>query len=698
MKSVLPVSAVLVCTLLACGLFQSNPFLEQWDTPFGAPPFDRIEVAHFKPALIKGMELQKEEIQKIIDNPEEPTFENTIEALEFSGGVLEKTDLVFTAMKGAKTSDKLQEISKEMAPRLAKHTDDIRLNEALFQRIKTVWQKRDSMELTPEQAKVLEDYYTDFVRNGADLPDDKKQTLREINEELSVLSLQFGENVLKEVNRFELVLKDSADLAGLPDAVIQAAAETAADKGYENAWVFTIQKPSLIPFLQYSEKRELREKMFTAYIMQGNHGDELDNKVILSRMAALRVKRAKLLGYNTHADFVLEKNMAGEPEAVYDLLNRLWKPALKKAGQEAEALQDMIDEQGGDFELKPWDWWYFAEKLKAARYDLDEEMLRPYFQLERVRKGAFHAAHKLYGLTFEKREDIPVYHEDVEVFEVKDRDGSHIGILYTDYFPRDSKRGGAWMNNLRNQMIRYGEDIRPIVYNVGNFSRPVGGAPALLSLDEVHTLFHEFGHALHGLLSECTYPRLSGTNVPWDFVELPSQIMENWALEPDVMKSYAVHVETGEPIPDELIEKIKRSGKFNQGFATVEYLAAAFLDMDWHTVTAMTELDALEFEDASMKKIGLIPEIVVRYRSPYFRHIFAGGYSAGYYVYIWAEVLSADAFEAFKENGIFDTETAAAFREHILSRGGTEDPMKLYRQFRGRDARIDPLLEQRGLK
>ncbi|NQT26056.1 M3 family metallopeptidase [candidate division KSB1 bacterium] len=698
MKIILLLITVMGCVMLACSLFEPNPFLEEWNTPFGTAPFDRIKNSHFKPALIKGMEIQKEEIQSIIANTETPNFKNTIEALEFSGEVLDKTNKVFGAMKGAKTNDELQKISKEMAPLLSKHSDDIRLNEDLFKRIKFVWENKEAENLTPEQTKVLEEYYKDFVRNGANLPEDKKQILREINEELSLLSLQFGENVLKEVNGFEMVLEDETDLAGLTDAVLQAAAETAKEKGYEGKWVFTIQKPSLIPFLQYSDNRELREKMFKAYIMQGDHGDELDNKSILSKMVALRVQRSKLLGYETHADFVLEKNMAGEPANVYALLNQLWKPALKRAKKEAKALQKMIDQEGGGFKLEPWDWWYYAEKLKVAKYDLDESMLRPYFQLEKVRQGAFDVANKLWGLSFEKQDNIQVYHKDVEVFEVKDIDGSHIGILYTDFFPRASKRGGAWMDNFRTQVIKDGVDIRPIIYNVGNFSKPVGDTPALLSLEEVTTLYHEFGHALHGLLSECTYPKLSGTNVPWDFVELPSQIMENWALEPSVLKSYAQHYETGEPIPDALIAKIEKSGKFNQGFATVEYLAASFLDMDWHTLTNLTELNATDFEDASMAKIGMIPEIVVRYRSPYFRHIFAGGYSSGYYVYIWAEVLDADAFEAFKENGIFDQKTATAFRENILSRGGTDDPMKLYRQFRGRDASIEPILERRGLK
>ena len=503
--------------------------------------------------------------------------------------------------------------------------------------------------------------------------------------------------MLKETNRFELVIDNQEDLDGLPDDIIQAAAETAAERGHEGKWVFTIQKPSLIPFLQYSTRRELREKMFKAYAEQGNHGDELDNKTILSKMAALRVKRANLLGYNTHADYVLEENMAKNPRAVYALLHQLWRPALARAKAEAYDLQKMVEKDGFDFNLQPWDWWYYAEKVKKAKYDLDENELRPYFQLENVRNGAFDVATKLFGITFTERKDIPVYHPDVKAFEVQESDGSHIGILYVDYFTRASKRGGAWMNEYRGQKKVGGGEIAPIIVNVCNFANPTADKPSLLSLDNVETLFHEFGHALHGLLSDVTYPSLAGTSVPRDFVELPSQIMENWALHPEVMKTYARHYETDEPMPDELIAKIQKSTLFNQGFATVEYLAASFLDMDWHTLDKATELDAAAFEDQSLAAIGLIPEIISRYKSPYFRHIFAGGYSAGYYSYIWAEVLDADAFRAFEENGLYDRKTAQAFRDHILSRGGTGDPMQMYVRFRGAEPKIDPLLKKRGL-
>lgn len=698
MKQAVRLVFVAVILIFSCSKTDQNPFFTEWKTPFQTPPFQKIKDQHYMPAFEKGMKLQKQEIQTIINNPETATFENTIEAMEKSGELLTTVSHVFYNMNSANTNDSLQSIAKKIAPLLSKHQDDILLNDSLFQRVQLVYEQKDNLDLTPEQNKLLDEYYKDFVRGGANLDEAKKAELREINKELSVLTVQFGENVLKEDNAFELVIEKEEDLAGLPENVIQGAAEAAKGKGYEGKWVFTLHKPSMIPFLQYSEKRDLREKIFTAYINRGNNNNELDNKKILSRIAALRVKKANLLGYKTHADFVLEKNMAKTPGAVYDLLNKLWEPALKMAKKGAYELQTMIFEEGNNFQLKPWDWWYYAEKVKKAKYDLDEEMLRPYFKLENVINGAFMVANKLYGIRFEERKDIPTYHEDVKVFEVKEADVTHIGILYTDYFPRESKRGGAWMSDFRKQSNIGGNKVTPVLYNVGNFSKPTADQPSLLSFEEVNTLFHEFGHGLHALLSNCTYPKLSGSDVAWDFVELPSQIMENWASDPEVLKMYAKHYETGEPIPDELIEKIKAASKFNQGFATVEYLAASFLDMDWHTLTEPTELEPIEFENQSMKKIGLISEIVVRYRSPYFRHIFSGSYSAGYYVYIWAEVLDADAFRAFKETSLFDQKYAQSFRENILAKGGTEDPMTLYKRFRGREPEIDPLLIKRGLK
>jgi peptidyl-dipeptidase Dcp len=674
-----------------------NPLLSEFDTPFGVPPFDKIKEEHYLPAFKQAMNKQQNEVEEIVANPDAPTFGNTIEALERSGELLRKVDSVFDVLNDSMTNDKMQAVAKEAAPLLSKHQDDIRLNEKLFQRIKTVYEKKDELDLTEEQNMLLEKYYKDFVRGGANLDEEEKARLREINKELSVITLNFGENILKEDNRFELVIENEDDLAGLPQQVITAAAEAAKERGHEGKWVFTLHNPSMIPFLQYSQRRDLREKIFKAYINRGNNNDELDNKAILSRIAALRVERAHLLGYKTHADYVLEMNMAKKPENVYQFLDKIWKPALAVAKAEAKELQEMIEKEGNSFELQPWDWWYYAEKVKKAKYALDEEMLRPYFKLENVRDGAFYVASKLYGIQFVARDDIPKYHEDVRVFEVKDADGSHIGILYTDYFPRASKRGGAWMNSFRKQYRLEGKNIHPLITNNGNFARPTGGKPALISSENVLTLFHEFGHALHGLLSDCTYYRLSGTSVPRDFVELPSQIMENWAFEPEVMMVYAKHYETGEAIPQELVDKMKKASLFNQGFAAVEYLAASYLDMDWHTLTEPKEPDALEFETESLNRIGLIPEIVVRYRSPYFRHIFSGGYSAGYYSYIWAEVLDADAFEAFKETSLFDRETALSFRKNILEKGGTEDPMKLYIRFRGAEPKVEPLLKRRGL-
>ncbi|MCK4363558.1 MAG: M3 family metallopeptidase [Candidatus Aminicenantes bacterium] len=684
--------------LCSCLKQEENPFFSEFDTPFQVPPFDKIQEEHYLPAFKEGMELQNMEIEAIVNNPETPTFENTIEAIESTGSLLRKVGSVFGVLNGSMTNDNMQKIAREIAPLRSKHRDNIRLNEKLFQRIKAVYEQKDKLDLTTEQNTLLEKYYKDFVRSGANLDEEKKTRLKEINQELSILTVKFGENVLKENNRFEMVIDKKEDLAGLPQAAIIGAAEAAKEREYEGKWVFTIHKPSMIPFLQYSENRALREKIFKAYINKGNNNDELDNKDNLAKIAALRVERANLLGYKTHADYVLENNMAKKPENVYKFLEQLWKPALKMAKKEAKELQEMIRKEGHDFKLQAWDWWYYSEKLKKAKYALDEEMLRPYFKLENVREGAFSVAGKLYGIQFIEREDIPKYHEDARVFEVKEADGSHIGILYTDYFPRASKRGGAWMNSFRKQSRLQGKEIYPVITNNGNFSKPAGGKPALISSEEVLTLFHEFGHGLHGLLSDCTYNRLSGTSVSRDFVEVQSQIMENWAFEPEVLKMYAKHYETGEVIPQELIDKLEKASHFNQGFVTVEYLAASFLDMDWHTLAEAKELDADEFEEASLKKIGLIPEIIVRYKSPYFNHIFSGGYASGYYSYIWAEVLDADAFQAFKETSLFDQKTAQSFRENILERGGTEEPMVLYKRFRGAEPKVEALLKKRGLK
>jgi len=676
----------------------ANPLLEAFNTPYGVPPFDKIKEEHYLPAFEEAIKQHKKEIEKIVNNPDEPTFENTIEALDRSGELLRRVSAIFFNLLAANTNDKMQEIAKKVSPMLSAHEDEIYMNPKLFQRIKSVYEKREKLDLNTEQKTVLEKYYQDFVRGGANLDDQKKEELKKINQRLAVLTLKFGENVLKDKNSFVLVIDKKEDLAGLPENVIAAAAELAKKKGYDGKWVFTVDKPSMIPFLTYANNRVLREKIFKAYTHLGDNNNEFDNKAIIKEIVNLRIKKAHIMGYKTYADFALVRNMAKTPENVYKLMDEIWKPALKKAKEERDELQKLIYEEGENFKLQPWDWWYYAEKLRKKKYALDEEMLRPYFKLDNVRKGAFYVANKLYGITFVERDDLPKYHPDVKAFEVKDANGNTIGIYYADYFPRPGKRSGAWMDAFRKEAKINGKRIIPVVYNVTNFSKPVGDKPALLSLEEVLTLFHEFGHALHELLSQCTYYRVSGTNVPIDFVELPSQFMENWAVEPAVMKVYAKHYLTGEPIPDELIEKIHNARHFNQGFATTEYLAAAYLDMDWHTLPEPADWDVNKFEQESMKKIGLIPEIVVRYRSTYFQHIFAGGYAAGYYSYIWAEVLDADAFHAFKEHGLFDRETAEKFRKFIIEKGGSDDPMKLYVSFRGKKPSIEPLLERRGLK
>ncbi|MBS3944330.1 MAG: M3 family metallopeptidase [Melioribacter sp.] len=670
-----------------------NPFFKEWKTPYETPPFNEIKVEHFLPAIEEGIRLEKAEIDAIINNPEKPTFENTIIPLEKSGEFLGRVNRVFGALNGANTTDEIQKIARVTIPMLAKHRDDIALNDKLFARIKAVYVDKD--KLTEVERNVVENYYKNAVRSGAELDDAGKEKLRQINQELSMLGLKFSENALKETNAIALVIDNKEDLIGLPVDVINSAAELAKSKNLVGKWAFSLQKPSFIPFLQYSQKRELREKLFKAYINRGNNNNEFDNKKIVSRVASLRVDRANLLSYKTFADFVLERNMAKNPDNVYKFLNDLWTPAIKRAKMEVADMQKIIDKEGGNFKLAAWDWWYYAEKVKKEKYDLDESMLRPYFKMENVRAGAFEVASKLYGIKFIKRNDIEVYHPDVEVFEVKEADGKHIGIFYSDYYPRDGKRSGAWSSGFRGQQNIEGKFITPLVYNVGNFSKPTTDKPALMSIDEVNTLFHELGHGLNSLFSNYDYP--GGRNTPRDFVELPSQIMENWALEPEVLKMYARHYQTGEIIPDALIEKIVNSRLFNQGFETVEYLAASFLDMDWHMLTDNKERDVTEFEKNVYKKIGLIPEIESRYQSTNFGHIL-GGYAAGYYSYIWAAVLDADAFDAFVETGnLFDKKTADAFRNYILAKSGSEDSMILYKKFRGREPKVDALLKRRGL-
>jgi peptidyl-dipeptidase Dcp len=674
-----------------------NPLLSEWRTPFEAPPFEEIRERHYRPAFEKGMQEQLAEIAAIVENAEAPTFENTVEVLERTGRTLVRVNRVFSGLNSAHTNDELQALAKEINPRLARHLDDILMNAALFARVKAVYGQRDEIERTPEQRKLLDETYRDFVRGGSNLDEDRKARLRSINEELSRLSTQFGENLLKEMNSIALLIDDEGDLADLPQSVRDAAADTAADQGQQGKWGFTLQRTSWTPFLQFSERRDLRQKLYESYTHLGSNDNQYDNKALATRIAALRAERAALLGYETHADFVLEKNMAERPDRVTAFLDELWRPSLAKAKAERAELQAMVKREGGDFELAAWDWWFYTEKLRLAKFDFDEQVVKPYLQLENVLQAAFDVAHKLFGVVFEIRTGVPVYHPDVRAYEVVDADGTHLGLFYVDYFTRQSKEGGAWMGNYREQWKEGGRDIRPIVYNVCNFSKPSAGQPALLGLDEARTLFHEFGHALHGLLANGTYESLSGTNVSRDFVEFPSQMMENWAFAPEVLPIYARHHESGEPIPDDLIEKLQKAKQFNQGFSTAEYLAASILDMRWHTLRDATERDPLAFETEVMQAIGMIPEISSRYRTPYFGHIFGGGYSAGYYSYVWAEVLDADAFEAFKQRGLFDPDLALSYRKNILEAGDSEPPMELYKRFRGAEPSIEPLLARRGL-
>ncbi len=681
------------------GIAEENPFFAPYGTPWEVPAFDKIKTEHYLPAFERGIAEQKKEIEGIRDTQEAASFANTVEAMEVSGKLLTRVGDVFFNLNSAETNDEMQAIARDIAPKLSALNDDIYLDPKLFARVKTVYDKRDKLKLTPEQTRLLKETYKSFVRGGANLSEPDKAKLRELNERLSVLELKFGENILAEENKYKLVIENKDDLAGLPATAIEGAANAAKDAGMEGKWVFTLHRPSIEPFLTYAQKRELRETIYRAYIERGNNGSELDNKDLLKEEAALRAERAKLLGYKSHADYVLEENMAKTPDNVFKLLDQLWTPALARAASERDAMQKMIDAEDGKFKLAAWDWWFYAEKVKKARYEFDDSVLRPYFVLDNVRKGMFDTATKLWGITFEERFDLPKYNEEVRTFEVKDKDGSHLAVYYADFHPRPGKRNGAWMSEYRQQSDVGGKEVRPIIVNVSNVSRATAQEPALLSLDETATLFHEFGHALHGMMSEVTYPSLAGTNVARDFVEMPSQVFENWATQPEVLKTYARHYKTGETIPDELIAKMNNAKLFNQGFATVEYLAASYLDMDWHTLTSdkTVPVDVVPYETARMTKLGLIPEISPRYRSTYFRHIFAGGYSAGYYSYIWAEVVDADAFQAFKEAGLFDQETAAKFRKYILAAGGTDDPMVLYKKFRGREPEITPLLERRGL-
>lgn len=691
-------AAAMSCMVCACGQQAAdtgNPFLSEFETPYGTPDFDRIKVEHYEPAFLKGIEQQNEEIKAIVENPEEPSFENTIVALDNSGEILARVSGVFFALTEADTNDEMMALEAKIAPMLSEHSDNIFLNQDLYKRVAAVHAQEEAgkIQLTTEQHYLLDKYYKEFVRSGAGLDAQKQERLREINKQLSTLTIEFGNHVLADNNDYLLVVDKKEDLAGLPDAVIAGAAQEAKAHGKDGKWVFTLQESSRTPLLQYAQNRELRKNIYQAYTSLGNRGNANDNKEVLKKVLALRLEKAQLMGFNNFAEYQLADNMAKNPKNALDLLYGLWEYSIKNAKAEAAELQKIMDREGKGEKLEAWDWWYYAEKLRQEKYDLNEDAIKPYFSQEDVHNGLCTVVNKLYGITLTPCDSISVYNKDVKTYIVKDADGSLLGVFYSDYMPRASKRSGAWMSNFREQQ----EGVRPLIYNVASFTKPAGDLPSLLTIDEARTMYHEFGHALHGLLTQCKYKGVSGTSVAQDFVELPSQIMEHWAVEPEVLKMYAKHYQTREVIPDSLIAKIENQALFNQGFMTTELLAAAILDMEMHCLTTMEGFDVLQFEKQLMDKLGLISQIAPRYRSTYFNHIM-GGYAAGYYSYIWAERLDTDAFEAFKEHGLFDQATATSFRKNILEKGGSDDPMKLYVTFRGAEPSLDALLKTRGLK
>ena len=698
-------AAGLAAVLTACGssgnkteTMTENPLLTEFKTPFGVPPFDKIELDDYMPAFKEGIAQQQKEVEEIVKQKAAPDFENTIVALDQSGDLLRKVSAIFYGLNSANTNDEMQALSRELSPLLSKNSDDIRMNPDLFARVKTVYENQESMNLNKEQKKLLEETYKSFVRGGANLDAEQQARLRELNSEISMLQLTFGQNMLKETNAFQLIVDNKDDLAGLPESLVMNAEVAARSAGLEGKWLFTLHNPSVMPFLQYADNRTLREKIFKGYINRGNNGNDADNKDVVLKLITLRLEKAKLMGYDNYASFVLEDRMAKTPEQVYALFDEIWKPALAKAKDELADINTEIKKEGGNFEAEGWDWRYYFEKAKKAKFDLDENQVRPYLKLENVRDGAFLLANKLYGITFTPIKDIPLPHSDAQAFECKDKDGTHLGVLYMDFFPRASKRGGAWCGTYRSQTYKDGKRLGPVVTIVCNFSQPAPGQPALLSADEAETLFHEFGHGLHNLFKDVHYYGISG--VPRDFVELPSQVMEHWVFEPELLKEYARHYETNEVIPAGLIEKLDKSGKYGQGFATTEYLAASLLDMDFHVLKEVHEgADVMKFEEAVLGDRGLLKQIPSRYRTTYFNHTMGGGYTAGYYSYIWAEVLDADAYQAYKESGdLFNQDVAQKFRQYVLTPGGIDDAMDMYKNFRGKEPNTEPLLKNRGLK
>ena len=688
-------AAAIVCgSAMAKG---GNPFLGKYTTPYGIPPFEQIKVEHYKPAFIKGMEEHKKEIDAIVNNKKPATFENTIAALDRSGELLNKVASVFYGQNSACTSDEMQAVSREISPLLSQHSDDITMNAALFQRVKYVYDHQSEEKLDKEQKKLLEETYKSFVRSGANLDADKQEQLRKLNQEISMLQLTFGQNMLAETNAFQLVIDNKDDLAGLPQNLIASAAEVAKERGLDGKWVFTLHNPSVMPFLQYSDRRELRERMYKGYISRGCQGGKNDSREVVKKLVKARLEKARLMGFEDYASMALDTRMAKTPKDVYDLLDQVWKPALAKAKEELADIQEEMKKDGRDFTAEGWDWRYYADRAKRAKYAFDENELRPYLKLENVRDGLFYCANKLYGITLTPIKNVPLPHPEAQAFEVKDAKGNHIAILFMDFFPRASKRGGAWCGTYRDQTYEKGKKITPIVTIVCNFTKPAAGEPALLTADEASTMFHEFGHALHQFFQDVHYQGIS--NVPRDFVELPSQINEHWCFAPEVLKVYAKHYKTGEIMPQALVEKMERSQKYGQGFATVEYVAASLLDMDWHVLKSVPDdLDVEDFERQTLVKRGLLSQIPPRYRTTYFNHTMGGGYTAGYYSYMWAEVLEADGFEAFKETGdIFNQDVANRFRTYVLTPGGINDAMDMYVNFRGKKPDTKPLLRNRGL-
>ena len=674
---------------------EMNPFLKEYDTPYQIPPFEKIEFSHYEPAFEEGMKQHLSDIDSIAINKEQPTFENTIAELERSGKTLDKVSSVFFNLLGSNTSDEMDALAVKISPILSSHNDSILLNTDLFNRIKTLHEQKESLGLTTEQARLLDETYKRFVRSGANLSNAEMKRLVDINSSLSTLSVKFDQNVLKETNGFSLVIENEDELEGLPEEEIRQAALLADSEGHNGKWVFKPTRVSMYPFLTYSTQRELREELYNSYIQRGDNDNEYDNKSIIAEMLALRKEKAKLMGFDSHADYVLDNTMAKTTSRVDDLLEKIWNPGIAKAKSEADDMQNLIKEEGGNFELAAWDWWFYSEKIRQQKYNFTEEEVKPYFSEDKVLQGAFEVASKLFEITFIERDDLPKYRENIRSFEVLDKQKEVIGIFYTDFTLRPNKGGGAWMSTFRSQSKFDGREI-PIVVNVCNFPPENEDGVSLLSFEQVETLFHEFGHGLHGLLSDANYPSLSGTSVTRDYVEFPSQMMENWAREPEVIKTFALHYKTEEPIPDALLEKISEAGTFNEGFETSEYVAAAYLDMAYHNSEEDIK-DIDKFEDDTLAELGLIPQIESRYRSTYFGHIFAGGYSSGYYSYLWTEVLEADAFEPFREKGLFDKETASKLKEYVYASGNTEDLMTQYINYRGSEPTIEPLLKKRGL-